>query len=138
MEFRLLGSFEAGHEGGARGRTRRPARPHAAGRPRLDRPPAPLYAVRVGDQWLPWSAGGHPALEFCNTYAGWGADPTGVPTPGSDWLRGYPTLAVRAGHHDLADGPVVEALLRRAAEQPRRPPACSPTPARSGRPSTRA
>ncbi|MFF2546559.1 BTAD domain-containing putative transcriptional regulator [Kitasatospora sp. NPDC058063] len=86
--------------------------------PRLDRPPAPLYAVRVGDQWLPWSAGGHPALEFCNTYAGWGADPTGVPTPGSDWLRGYPTLAVWAGHHDLADGPVVEALLRRAAERP--------------------
>ncbi|MFI2608262.1 BTAD domain-containing putative transcriptional regulator [Kitasatospora sp. NPDC018619] len=82
--------------------------------PRLDRPPAPLYAVRVGDQWLPWSAGGHPALEFCNTYAGWG----GAPLPGADWLRGYPALAVWAGHHDLADEPVVEALLRRAAERP--------------------
>lgn len=82
--------------------------------PRLDRPPAPLYAVRVGDQWLPWSAGGHPALEFCNTYAGWGA----APAAGSDWLRGYPALAVWAGHHDLADEPVVEALLRRAAERP--------------------
>ncbi|MFG2909801.1 BTAD domain-containing putative transcriptional regulator [Kitasatospora sp. NPDC048286] len=86
--------------------------------PRLDRPPAPLYAVRVGDQWLPWSAGGHPALEFCNTYAGWGAEPGAAPAPGSDWLRGYPTLAVWAGHHDLADEPVVEALLRRAAERP--------------------
>ncbi|MET8546481.1 BTAD domain-containing putative transcriptional regulator [Kitasatospora sp. NPDC004799] len=82
--------------------------------PRLDRPPAPLYAVRVGEQWLPWSAGGHPALEFCNTYAGWGA----APLPGSDWLRGYPALAVWAGHHDLADEPVVETLLRRAAERP--------------------
>ncbi|MFJ7907102.1 BTAD domain-containing putative transcriptional regulator [Kitasatospora sp. NPDC096204] len=86
--------------------------------PRLDRPPAPLYAVRVGDQWLPWSAGGHPALEFCNTYAGWGVEPGVAPAPGSDWLRGYPTLAVWAGHHDLADEPVVEALLRRAAERP--------------------
>ncbi|MGW3071351.1 BTAD domain-containing putative transcriptional regulator [Kitasatospora sp. NPDC001132] len=86
--------------------------------PRLDRPPAPLYAVRVGDQWLPWSAGGHPALEFCNTYAGWGAEPGAAPAPGSDWLRGYPTLAVWAGHHDLADEPVVEALLRGAAERP--------------------
>ncbi|MFJ9447635.1 BTAD domain-containing putative transcriptional regulator [Kitasatospora sp. NPDC101235] len=86
--------------------------------PRLDRPPAPLYAVRVGEQWLPWSAGGHPALEFCNTYAGWGAAPADAPSPGSDWLRGYPTLAVWAGHHDLADEAVVEALLRRAAERP--------------------
>ncbi|MFE7531883.1 BTAD domain-containing putative transcriptional regulator [Kitasatospora sp. NPDC057542] len=86
--------------------------------PRLDRPAAPLYAVRVGEQWLPWSAGGHPALEFCNTYAGWGAAPTVAPSPGSDWLRGYPTLAVWAGHHDLADEGVVEALLRRAAERP--------------------
>ncbi|MEU1286132.1 BTAD domain-containing putative transcriptional regulator [Kitasatospora sp. NPDC005856] len=86
--------------------------------PRLDRPPAPLYAVRVGEQWLPWSAGGHPALEFCNTYAGWSVDPAVPPLPGSDWLRGYPTLAVWAGHHDLADERVVEALLRRAGERP--------------------
>ncbi|MEV6973716.1 BTAD domain-containing putative transcriptional regulator [Kitasatospora sp. NPDC093806] len=83
--------------------------------PRLDRPPAPQYAVRVGEEWLPWSAGGHPALEFCNTFAGWGA-PT--PPPGSDWLRGYSTLAVWAGHHDLADGPLVDGLLRRAGERP--------------------
>ncbi|MFD0276460.1 BTAD domain-containing putative transcriptional regulator [Kitasatospora sp. NPDC127111] len=82
--------------------------------PRLDRPPAPLYAVRVGEEWLPWSAGGHPALEFCNTYAGWGS----TDLPGSDWLRGYPTLAVWAGHHDLADEPLVGRLLRQARERP--------------------
>jgi hypothetical protein len=29
----------------------------------------PAYAVRVRDQWLPWKAAGHPALEYCNTYA---------------------------------------------------------------------
>lgn len=86
---------------------------------RLDRPPAPLYAVRVRDQWLPWTTSGHPALEFCNTYAGWprarAADPA---VPGSDWLRGYPALAVWAGHHDLADDPVVDRLLQEAAARP--------------------
>ncbi|WP_344338123.1 AfsR/SARP family transcriptional regulator, partial [Kitasatospora putterlickiae] len=80
--------------------------------PRLDRPPAPLYAVRVGEEWLPWSAGGHPALEFCNTFAGWGSPSA---PPGSDWLRGYSTLAVWAGHQDLAAQPLVEALLRQAS-----------------------
>lgn len=81
---------------------------------RLDRPPAPLYAVRVRDEWLPWSTGGHPALEFCNTYAGWG-DPG---LPGADWLRRYSTLAVWAGHMDLADDPLVDRLLQQAHEQP--------------------
>ena len=84
------------------------------GDPRLDRPPAPVYSVRVRDQWLPWQVSGHPALEFCNTYAGWG----GPPTPGSDWLRDYATLAVWAGHLDLADDQTVARLLRQARESP--------------------
>jgi DNA-binding SARP family transcriptional activator len=58
--------------------------------PTLERPNAPRYAVRVRDEWLPWKAAGHPALEFCNTFAGWG-DP---PHPRGEWLRSYPTLAV--------------------------------------------
>ncbi|MCH0543335.1 ABATE domain-containing protein [Streptomyces sp. MUM 203J] len=82
--------------------------------PRLDRPAAPLYAVRVGDEWLPWSTGGHPALEFCNTYAGW----PGARGPGSDWLRGYSTLAVWAGHVDLAEEAAVARLLARARRDP--------------------
>ncbi|MFF8846026.1 BTAD domain-containing putative transcriptional regulator [Streptomyces sp. NPDC015127] len=84
------------------------------GDPRLDRPQVPVHAVRVGGVWLPWSTSGHPALEFCNTYAGWG----GPPLPGSEWLRDYTSLAVWAGHHDLADEWVVKGLLRRAAEDP--------------------
>ncbi|MGY0056301.1 BTAD domain-containing putative transcriptional regulator [Streptomyces sp. LZ34] len=82
--------------------------------PRLDRPPAPQYAVRVGEEWLPWNTSGHPALEFCNTYAGWG----GSRLPGSEWLRGYSTLAVWAGHLDLVDAPLVDRLLQQARERP--------------------
>ncbi|UOB11488.1 ABATE domain-containing protein [Streptomyces sp. HP-A2021] len=82
--------------------------------PRLDRPPGPVYAVRVGDQWLPWSTSGHPALEFCNTYAGW----SGEPLPGSEWLRGYATLAVWAGHLDLIEDGQVTRLREQALRQP--------------------
>ncbi|MGI5427231.1 BTAD domain-containing putative transcriptional regulator [Streptomyces sp. CA-179760] len=84
------------------------------GDPRLDRPPGPVYAVRVDDQWLPWSTSGHPALEFCNTYAGWGGDPL----PGSDWLRGYAALAVWAGHLDLIEERTVTRLREQALREP--------------------
>ncbi|WP_432004933.1 BTAD domain-containing putative transcriptional regulator [Streptomyces parvus] len=82
--------------------------------PALRRPEAPTYAVRVRGEWLPWNTGGDPALEFCNTYAGWG----GERLPGSEWLRGYRTLAVWAGHLDLLDDRTVTRLLRRAQERP--------------------
>ncbi|MGW0082765.1 BTAD domain-containing putative transcriptional regulator [Streptomyces sp. NPDC003393] len=81
---------------------------------RLDRPPGPVYAVRVGDAWLPWSTSGHPALEFCNTYAGWG----GRQLLGSEWLRGYATLAVWAGHMDLVDDRTAGRLREQARRQP--------------------
>jgi DNA-binding SARP family transcriptional activator/predicted RNA-binding Zn ribbon-like protein len=81
---------------------------------RLDRPPGPVYAVRVDDQWLPWSTSGHPALEFCNTYAGWGADRL----PGSEWLRGYAALAVWAGHMDLIGERLVTGLREQALRHP--------------------
>ncbi len=80
---------------------------------RLDRP-GPVYAVRVGDQWLPWSTSGHPALEFCNTYAGWGGDRL----PGSEWLGDYATLAVWAGHLDLIEERQVTRLREEARRQP--------------------
>lgn len=70
--------------------------------------------MRVGEEWLPWSTSGHPALEFCNTYAGWG----GPGLPGSDWLRSYSTLAVWAGHMDLAEDRLVARLLKQAQQHP--------------------
>lgn len=85
-----------------------------SGDPRLDRPPGPVYAVRADGHWLPWNTSGHPALEFCNTYAGW----NGPELPGADWLRGYGTLAVWAGHLDLAEDWLVDQLLTRAERRP--------------------
>ncbi|CAL9373074.1 BTAD domain-containing putative transcriptional regulator [Streptomyces sp. enrichment culture] len=82
--------------------------------PRLDRPPGPVHAVRVDGRWLPWSTGGHPALEFCNTYAGWGGDPR----PGSEWLRDHATLAVWAGHLNLIDARQVAVLREQADRRP--------------------
>ena len=80
----------------------------------LDRPPMPAYAVRVRDQWLPWKSAGHPALEYCNTYAAW----NGPPIPGAEWLRGYAVLAVWAGYVDLADHETVGRLLDEARRDP--------------------
>ncbi len=80
----------------------------------LRKTPAPVYAVQVRGHYLPWHVGGHPALEFCNTYAGWGRPPM----PGSEWLRGYSTLAVWTGYMDLADEPTVTRLVEEARRTP--------------------
>ena len=82
--------------------------------PQLERPPGPRYAVRVRDQWLPWQVGGHPALEFCNTYAGWPRERAA----GSEWLRDYATFAVWSGYVDLTEEWLVDRLLRQAAREP--------------------
>lgn len=81
---------------------------------RLDRPPKPVYAVRVRDQWLPWKTTGIPALEFCNTYAGW----LGPAVPGGEWLGSYPTLAVWTDYMDLADEWTVTRLVRLGRRSP--------------------
>lgn len=82
---------------------------------RLEAPRRVVYEVRLRDQSLPWSVGGHPALDFCNTYAGWAHEP---PLPGSEWLRGYPTLAVWTGYAGLADDAAVNRLLDLARDHP--------------------
>ncbi|WP_432103576.1 BTAD domain-containing putative transcriptional regulator [Streptomyces sp. bgisy091] len=80
----------------------------------LDHPAGPPHAVRVDGEWLPWTTGGHPALEFCNTWAGWG----GPSLPGSEWLRSFRALAVWAWHHGLAEKWALAELLRHAGEHP--------------------
>ena len=62
---------------------------------------------------LPRPVGGHPALDFVNTLAGWGE-----PVP-SDFLRSYDHLAVLTEQTGLLDAASVAALRRRAATRPR-------------------
>ncbi|MEV4417208.1 BTAD domain-containing putative transcriptional regulator [Catellatospora sp. NPDC049609] len=83
--------------------------------PRLDQPRRAVYEVRVREEVLPWAVGGHPALDFCNTYAGWGHR---IPAPGAEWLRGYGTFAVWSGYAGLADDPTVGRLLTMARRDP--------------------
>jgi predicted RNA-binding Zn ribbon-like protein len=68
----------------------------------ITREPYKAFAERVDGLILPAPVGGHPALDFCNTVAGWG-----TPEPG-DYLRSYEYVvawAKGAGlvEHDLAD-----------------------------------
>jgi len=63
---------------------------------------------------LPVAIAGHPALELCNTVAGWAS-----PQP-KDYLRSYHHLAVLAGATGLLPDRAVHALRKNAAEQPRR------------------
>ena len=56
---------------------------------------------------LPRRLGGHPALDFCNTLAGWG----GPPLPKGEWLRGYDVFVAWAAYADLLD-PGEEASLQ--------------------------
>ncbi len=59
----------------------------------------PPYAVRVGDFLLPKPVAGHPALELCNTLAGWDDPPEGR----NEWLATYEHFAVWAEFTGLVD-----------------------------------
>jgi predicted RNA-binding Zn ribbon-like protein len=63
---------------------------------------------------LPMAVAGHPALELCNTIAGWAK-----PLP-KDYLRSYQHLAVLAGAVGLLPELAVRRLRKRAVDQPRR------------------
>lgn len=82
--------------------------------PSLDEPPLPAYAVQVRDVRLPLHTSGQPALEFCNTWAGW----DGARETGAEWLTGYRALAVWAGHLGLLEDWLVTRLLKQAEQQP--------------------
>ena len=66
-----------------------------------------MHWVERDGQQLPRRIGGHPALDFCNTLAGWG----GPPLPKGEWLRTYDVLVGWAGYADLLDADE-EAALR--------------------------
>jgi predicted RNA-binding Zn ribbon-like protein len=67
-----------------------------------------VSSVVVSGLVLPVSVGGHPALDFCNTRAGWGA-----PAP-KEYLMSYDHLAVWSREAGVF-GPSQAAALRRTA-----------------------
>jgi predicted RNA-binding Zn ribbon-like protein len=77
----------------------------------VERTPINAYAVRVDGMPMPAPLSGHPALDFCNTWAGW----DGV-TPG-DYLRSYDHLVVFAVGWELIDDDAAADLRERAASQ---------------------
>jgi predicted RNA-binding Zn ribbon-like protein len=73
---------------------------------------ADYYAVVEG-LTLPACLSGHPALDFCNTRAGWAAPAV------RDYLESYDHLVVWAGSAGLLEQDRVSALRAEAASRPR-------------------
>ena len=73
-----------------------------------------LFAEQVEGVWLPAAISGHPALELCNTWAGWNSPPGS----GGDYLRSYETLAVWARERAGLGQDETEAACRAAEESP--------------------
>ncbi|MFL5798453.1 MAG: CGNR zinc finger domain-containing protein [Actinomycetota bacterium] len=71
------------------------------------------FAERVDGLVLPLPFGGHPALDFCNTRAGWDD-----PRPG-EYLETYDHLAVWAAANGLIEPRVAAGLRERADDHPR-------------------
>jgi predicted RNA-binding Zn ribbon-like protein len=64
------------------------------------------YSEEVDGLVLPAPLSGHPALDFCNTFAGWNSDPPG------DFLKTYAHLAVWSAAAGLVMPPVARRLRR--------------------------
>src|SRR5436190_16689287 len=78
----------------------------------MERTPLTAYAEVVDGLTLPLGLAGHPALDFCNTLAGWEE-----PTPG-DYLKTFDHLAVWTAAAGLVDPDAAGRLRRRAARHP--------------------
>ncbi|MER7460345.1 CGNR zinc finger domain-containing protein [Micromonospora sp. NPDC126480] len=63
-----------------------------------------MHWVEVDGVPLPKLYGGHPALDFCNTWSGWDAvvrAPSGPPDPKREWIPTYDRFVIWAGHAGL-------------------------------------
>lgn len=69
-----------------------------------------MHWVEVDGFRVPVCIGGHAALDFCNTLAGWGE----VPEPEHEWLRDYAAFAVWAQHAGLLTPATARRLRSRA------------------------
>jgi predicted RNA-binding Zn ribbon-like protein len=76
--------------------------------------PLTAYADEADGLVIPARLAGHPALDFCNTFAGWD-DPRG-----GDYLKSFDHLAVWTAAAGLIDEETAPRLRRRAARDPDR------------------
>jgi predicted RNA-binding Zn ribbon-like protein len=75
----------------------------------ITREPYKAFAERVDGLILPAPVGSHPALDFCNTEAGWG-----TPEPG-DYLRSYEYVVAWAKGAGLVEHDLSDRIRRRAS-----------------------
>jgi len=75
----------------------------------ISRVPYKPFAEKVDGLILPRGVSGHPALDFCNTEAGWG-----TPEPG-DYLRSYEYVVAWAKGAGLVGHDLSDRIRRRAA-----------------------
>lgn len=73
-----------------------------------------MHWTEVAGVRVPARIGGHPALDFCNTWAGW----NGPPVPNQDWLTAYDSLAVWSLHAELIETRQLATLRRLARRDP--------------------
>ncbi|MGW0434340.1 CGNR zinc finger domain-containing protein [Micromonospora sp. NPDC003197] len=73
-----------------------------------------MHWVEVAGYPMPIPIGGHPALELCNTWAGW-EEP---PSPNREWLRDFDRLAVWTGHVQLLAPATVARLREHGRDDP--------------------
>jgi predicted RNA-binding Zn ribbon-like protein len=71
-----------------------------------------MHWVEVDGFHMPKRIGGHPALDLCNTWAGWGERPH----PRREWISDYDRVAVWTRYAGLLDGDSV-ARIRRLVER---------------------
>ncbi|MCT2584777.1 CGNR zinc finger domain-containing protein [Actinophytocola gossypii] len=72
----------------------------------------PPHAVLVDGHALPKPVAGHPALEFCNTWAGWGEPEA----PGAEWLVDYDRFVLWAEFTGLVPASAAARLRGRAED----------------------
>jgi predicted RNA-binding Zn ribbon-like protein len=73
-----------------------------------------MHWIEVDGVRLPKRVGGHVALDFCNTWAGWGEPPD----PRREWLSDYARLVAWAVFAELLDRGTAVRLRREARRQP--------------------
>ncbi len=79
-----------------------------------------MHWVELDGHVLPGRVGGDPALDFCNTWAGWDAPPA----PEREWLRDYAALATWSTFAELIPAAAADRLRAAALDEPDRADRC--------------